>query len=220
MQSSAGLEIEISPDRASDRSGHGGTQSLFNGPESLHLVLGLDQDQAGRIEAEIVEAMAMRVAVIGKAAWRDDEQHWRLPRHAAEKRRDESESRGHVAFALGDDLVQRPCRKASPRQMRIERGKAEAESGSFGRKVLELRQDATQIIHDLGAASIWLKVRGSGWLHDATRSFLRIIEQNGNIARALVPAGASVPLAQTALRRAHIRLSASYLVAGRGRGVR
>jgi len=212
MQSSAGLEIEISPDRASDGSGHGRTQSLLHGPQSLHFVLGLDQDQAGRIEAEIVEAMAMRVAVISKAAWRDDEQHWRIPRHAAEKRRDESESRGHVAFALGDDLVQRPCRKASPRQMHIEHGKTEAEGGSFGRNALELRQDATQIIHDLGAASIWLQVWGSGWLHDATRSFLRILEQNRNIARAWVPA--------IAPGHAHTGPLSLYLVAGRRRGVR
>jgi hypothetical protein len=168
VQSSARLEIELLADRAGDGGGHGRTQRLLQGPKSLHLVLGLDQDQAGRIEAELVEAVPVGVAISGKTARRDDEEHRPLFRHASEERRGKTEGRRQIALGFGDDLVQRPARQPASRQMRIERGKVEGKGAFSGRGIFEPRQKPAQAVHDLGAASLGRERQGRSWLHDAT----------------------------------------------------
>ena len=78
MQPLAGLEIELL-DRAADRGRYARAQRLLDGPQRLLVVLRLDQDQPGRIEAEMLEAVAVGAAVIGERARRGDEQQ-RAPR--------------------------------------------------------------------------------------------------------------------------------------------
>lgn len=105
MQSTARLEIEALAEHARDCGRHGRAQRLFERPKRLRFILCLDQDQARRGEAERVEPMAMRPAIVVKAARRQDEQERRMTRQAAEEHGEEGESRRQVACALGKDLV-------------------------------------------------------------------------------------------------------------------
>jgi len=168
MQPSACLQIELLADRARDGRGHGRAQRLLECPKRLHLILGLDQDQAGRVEAKLVEPMPMRMAESRKAARRDDEEHRPVRGHAPKERHRETEGRRQIAFSFGDDLVQRPARKPPLRQMRIESGKPEGEGAFSGRWIFELRQKPAQAVHDLGAISLKCEGKGMSWLHDAT----------------------------------------------------
>ena len=67
VQPLAGLEIETF-DRASDRGRRGRAQSLFDGPEGLSLVRRFHQEHAGRIEAEAVETMPVKAAILRECA--------------------------------------------------------------------------------------------------------------------------------------------------------
>src|SRR5207247_791605 len=67
MQSLAGLEIETF-ERSRDCGRRGRAQSLLHGPKGLSLVRRFDQDHAGRIETEAVEAMTVRTAVLREGA--------------------------------------------------------------------------------------------------------------------------------------------------------
>ena len=67
VQPLTGLEIETF-DRASDRSRRGRAQSLFDGPEGLFLVRRFDQEHAGWIEAEAVETMPVKAAILRECA--------------------------------------------------------------------------------------------------------------------------------------------------------
>lgn len=154
MQPSARLEIELLADRARDSRGHGRAQRFLERPKRLHLIFGLDQDQAGRVEAELVEPMTVWMAVSRKPSRRDDEEHRPFRGHAAEKRGGKTEGRRQIAFALRDDLMQRPAREPASRQMRIEHGKPEGKGAFSGRWIFELRQKPAQAVHDLGAASL------------------------------------------------------------------
>ena len=107
MQPSTCLEIELLADRARHGRRHGRAQRLLHCPKRLHLVLGLDQDQAGRGKTELVEPMAVRMAAIRKSARRDDEEHRPVRRHAPEKRGGKPEGRRQIAFAFGEDLMER-----------------------------------------------------------------------------------------------------------------
>ena len=107
MQPLTGLEIEV-VDRSGDSGRGGRAQSLLEGPQSLSLVRCLDQNHPGRIETETVEAMTVRTAVAGEIRCRHDKQQRSSPRHAAKKRRDETESGRPIAISLGYELVQGP----------------------------------------------------------------------------------------------------------------
>ena len=67
VQPLAGLEIETF-DHASDRGRRSRAQSLFDGPKGLFLVRRFDQKHAGRIEAEAVETMSVKTAVLCECA--------------------------------------------------------------------------------------------------------------------------------------------------------
>ena len=67
MQPLAGPEIKTI-DCTRDRGRRGRAQSFLDGPEGLFIVRRFDQDQAGRIETEAVEAMPMRTAVMRERA--------------------------------------------------------------------------------------------------------------------------------------------------------
>ena len=126
------LRSSSSADRARDGRGNGRAQRFLERPKRLHLILGLDQDQAGRVEAELVEPVTVRMAISRKSPRRDDEEQRPFGGHASEKRRGKTEGRRQIAFAFGDDLMQRPAREPASRQMCIERGKAEGEGAFSG----------------------------------------------------------------------------------------
>lgn len=164
VQPSARLQIELLSDRARDGRGHGRAQRLLERPKRLHLIFGLDQDQAGRIEAELVKPMTMRMAVSGKTSRRDDEEHRACGGHTSEKRRGKTEGCRQIAFACRDDLMQRPASEPASRQMRIEDGKTEGESAFSARGIFEAWQKPAQAVHDLRAASLRRKGQG-GWIY-------------------------------------------------------
>jgi hypothetical protein len=104
MQPLACLEIE-SFDRSRDSGRRGRAQGFLDGPKGLSLVRRFDQDHAGRIETEAVEAMTVRAAIPREATGRHDKQQRSAARYAAKKRRDEAEGGRHVAGNRGRDLV-------------------------------------------------------------------------------------------------------------------
>jgi hypothetical protein len=113
---------------------------------------GFDQDQAGWIEAERVEAVTVRAAAVGEAPSRGNEQHRPRWRHAAKQGDHEPEGGRQVACRLGHHLVQRPEGKAAQRQVRIEGGQPEREGTPVGAHALQLRELATQGGYRLGSA--------------------------------------------------------------------
>ncbi len=141
MQPLAGLEIEL-VDCSRDGGRGGRAQSLSHGPKGLFFVRRLDQNQAGRIEPEAIEAMAVRMAVLSKTASRHRQQQRRIPRHAAKQRREESEGGRHVAISFGRNLVQGPEGEPALRQMGIKGRKAEGEDARLRRKALHPGQQA------------------------------------------------------------------------------
>jgi len=181
MQPSACLEIELLTDRARDGGGHARAQCFLERPKSLHLVFCLDQDQASRGKAELVEPMSMRMAVSRKPSRRDDEKHRLLRGNAPEERRGKTEGRRQIAFTFGEDLMQSPAGEAALRQMRIECGKAEREGAISGRRIFKLRQKPPQSVHDFGTASFRRVEQGVRWLHDAT-SPLFLQKQHADLA--------------------------------------
>jgi hypothetical protein len=168
MQPSARLEIELLADSARDGGRNGRAQRLLECPKRLHLVIGFDQDQAGRIDAELVEPVPVRMTMSREPSRREDEEHRPFRRHAPEKRRGKTKGRRQIAFAFGDDLMQRSARETASRQMRIEHGKPKREGAFSGQGIFEPRQKPAQAVHDLGAASLRREGQGRRWLHDAT----------------------------------------------------
>jgi len=153
MQPLAGLEIE--PGRgAGDRGRHARAQRLLHGPQRLLVVSRLDQDQPGRIEAELPEAVAMRTTVIGERAGRGDEQQWsRCGMKPREQRDEKAERGGRVAMLLRRDLMQGAGCEAAVRQMRVERVETERKNVCRAADALQARQQAAQRVDDRGAVS-------------------------------------------------------------------
>jgi hypothetical protein len=72
VQSLARSEIKF-PDHARDGRWRSRVERFFHGPERLRCVLGLDQNHAGWIKPEAIEAMAVEAAEGREAARRGDE---------------------------------------------------------------------------------------------------------------------------------------------------
>lgn len=70
----AHLEVEIPLERGHHHRRRGRAQRLLHGPERGDLRLGLDDDEAGRIETEAEEAMPVQAPLIGQAASRGHEE--------------------------------------------------------------------------------------------------------------------------------------------------
>ena len=155
LQTLACLEVE-SRDRAADRGRHPRAQRFFERPQRLLFVPGLDQDQPRRIETEMMQAMAVRPAVLGEDVRRGDEQHRpraSMRRPEPREQRGEKPERGRrVAMLLRRDLMQGADRETALRQMRVEIGEAEGQ-GARRADALQARQQAAQLRHDRGAAS-------------------------------------------------------------------
>ncbi len=193
MQPLARLEVEFRRGGA-DRGRRLRPQRLLHGPERLLVVARPDQDQPGRIEAELLQAVSMRPAVIGERAMRGDEQQrsfcgsmifsdlpspaealslmhgWlegfaqagnrsplfgiMLSRQEARQQGDEkTEGRGGVARAVRRDFVQRADREAAVRQMCVDRGETERQHARCIAVAFQARQQAAQLVDDVGAVS-------------------------------------------------------------------
>jgi len=105
----------------------------------------------------MMQAMAVRPAVLGEDARRGDEQHgprgsmcWSEPR---EQGGEKSERGRRVAMLLRRDLMQGADREAALRQMRVERRQAEGQGARRRGGAFQARQQAAQLRHDRGAAS-------------------------------------------------------------------
>jgi hypothetical protein len=111
---------------------------------------GFDQDHAGRIEAQGVETVAVRAAVVGEPFSRDNEQHRPARRHAAKQGCREAEGGRQIAGGLGCHLMQRTEGKAALGQVGIENGHPEGEGTPIRAQAFHLRDLAPQSGYGLG----------------------------------------------------------------------
>ena len=88
---------------------------------------GLDQDQAGRIETENVEAMTVKPAKFAYLVAGHDEDERLGSRQAGKDRRHEAEG-GRRGALFGHNLMQTAAGQAALREVGIKGGKAEGES--------------------------------------------------------------------------------------------
>jgi len=118
----------------------------------------LDQDQAGWIETEAVEAVAMKPpmgpAVLAQPIGRHDEDERVSPRQAGENRRDEAERGRYGACRRRHDFMQGAAGQAALGQVGIEGGKAKRQGCA---QTLQPGQQAAQFCHHGGAVSqqVW-----------------------------------------------------------------
>src|SRR4026208_2196942 len=107
MQQTCRLQVRPGVDGANDRRRGARTQRFFECPERLKFIFSLDQDQAGRIDAETVEAMPVRAAMVADAFRRDDEKDRTARGDAGEKGRRKAERSRNVRIAVRENLVKR-----------------------------------------------------------------------------------------------------------------
>jgi hypothetical protein len=105
---------------------------------------GFDQDHAGGIQAQGVETVAVRAAVVGEPFSRDNEQDRPALWHAAQQGRQEAEGGRQVAGGLGCHLMQRTEGKAALGQVGIENGQPEGEGTPIRAQAFHLRDLAPQ----------------------------------------------------------------------------
>src|ERR1700734_2387901 len=126
LQFLAGLQIEP-VDHPDDRLWHTRMQSLRHGPEGFFPVRRLDQSDADRIEAEAVETMSAKAAMVALPIGRHDEEEGAARRQAAQPRHDETEGGRKRACRFRYDLMQGAAGEAALRQMGIDGGQAEGQ---------------------------------------------------------------------------------------------
>lgn len=157
QQTLAGFEVELASERACDRSGASCADGFLRGPEGFGLVRGFHQDQARRIEAELVEAVTMGVSAAVELFRGEHEQEGRASRHAGEERQEEAEGGGQVGFVCGCDLVHGAEGEAAVREMVLQLGQAELQAAFLSdRDAFEAREVSAQAGHDLGASGALL----------------------------------------------------------------
>src|SRR5262249_60257841 len=106
-------------------------ERFFHGPERLRGVLGLDQNHAGGIKPEAIEAMTVDASERREAARRGDKKE-RTRTYAAQYRRHEAEGRRHVIAGLRHDLMQSAAGKAPLRQAGIDGRQAKGQGARLG----------------------------------------------------------------------------------------
>jgi len=126
MQLLAGLQIEL-VDHPGDGNRRRRTQGLGHRPQRVFAVRRLDQDQAGRIEAERVETVSGKTAMVALPIGRQNEDKWGRGGNMGKERHDEAERRRERPFGCGYDLMQRGGGQAAFRQMGIDGGKTEGQ---------------------------------------------------------------------------------------------
>jgi hypothetical protein len=127
-------------------------QRFLDRPKRFFAIRGLDQDQTGWIEAERVQAVAIKTAMqppIGTAAIGrgDANQQVRLWQ-TAENGRDEAEGGCGRTFRSGHDFMECTAGQTAVRQVRIQRGQAQRQA--FVRS-FDPGQEATQFVKNDGA---------------------------------------------------------------------
>lgn len=130
---------------AGDSCGSRGAQRFLHRPQGLSFVLGLDQEEAGRIEAQTAEPMT--IGASEKPAGKD-EHHGRRFRQTPEQGRGEAECCRPVLPLGRADLVEGAEAEAPLREAVVERGHAEGEDARC-RQPLHLRQEAPQLMQHL-----------------------------------------------------------------------
>jgi len=123
-------------------------QRLLDRPQGLFTVCGLDQDQAGRIEAERVEAMTMKAAMQLAAVSRHHQNERVVSRQPGQECRDEAEGGRGGALGFGYDFMQGAAGETALRQVGIKRGKAERQGFP---QTFDPRQQPAQFVDHDGA---------------------------------------------------------------------
>ncbi len=102
-------------------------QRLLQSPQGVFAMRRLDQDEAGRIETENVEAMTVKPAKFAHLiAWHDEDERLGL-REAGKDCRHEAEG-GRRGALFGHDLMQPAAGQTTLRKVGIEGGKTEGKS--------------------------------------------------------------------------------------------
>ncbi len=151
-------QFQIEPvDHPGDRSRRRRTQRFGERPQRVVAVRRLDQNQARRIEAEAVEAVSGKPAVLALPVSRHDQDDL-FPRpfpfrgrrrNVSQNCHDEAEGGRQRAWRLGHDFVQGAASQAAVRQVGIERGEVERQGLA---KTLPPRQQEPQFAHHGSAA--------------------------------------------------------------------
>jgi hypothetical protein len=157
MQPLTRFQIEL-VDAACDGGRRARTQRLLDRPQRVVAVRGFHQDQAGRIETERAEAMAIRAAAMAQPVSRQDKDNFFSPltrpgwrrADAGENRRDEAEGGRRGAFRFRDDLMQGATVQATVRQVGIKGAEIEGQGRA---QSLRAGQEAAEFFHDCGAGS-------------------------------------------------------------------
>ncbi len=99
-------------------------QRLFQSPQGVFAMCGLDQDQAARIQTETVEAMTVKPAKFARLIGGHDQDE-RLGVHQAGKDRHHKAEGGRGGASFRHDLMQTTAGQAALREMGVKGGKIE-----------------------------------------------------------------------------------------------
>ena len=181
MQLLAGLQIEF-VDHPGDCGRRRRTQRLGHRPQRVFAMRGLNEDQAAWIEAERVEAVSAKPAMLAPPIGRQDEDNsfprssraalararvqacWGRGESVGKERHDEAESGRESRLPFGHHLMQGAAGQAARRQVRIHGGKAEGQGlvQTFSAQTLVSRKQPPQFMHCNRAVSRFGKSVGEG----------------------------------------------------------
>ncbi len=121
----AQFQLELVDD-ACDGGRRARMQRFLQSPQGVFAVRGLDEDQAGRIETENVEAMTVKPAKFAQLiAWHDEDE--RLGSPQARKDRCHEAEGGRRGALFGHNFMQAATGQAALREVGIKGGKAKGE---------------------------------------------------------------------------------------------
>ena len=135
-------------------------QSLRHSPEGFFPVRRFDQSDADRIEAEAVEPMSAKAAMVALPIGRHDEEEGAARRQVAQHRHDETEGGRKRVCHFRYDLMQGAAAEATLRQMGIDSGQAE---GQGAVDIAYPRQKTAQLPENGGARG--RRRYGAVWRH-------------------------------------------------------
>ena len=166
----ARLEIERTLKKAPDCARRLRLEGLLDGPQTFGVGAGLNHDKAGGIEAQVLQAMAMRIGG-GKSSRRSDQEDRRFQWQAGEDRSQKSKGGGEVGVALIMESMKARPRQAAAGDVIIDSGDAEGEEIVGPLPLNDLGDRAAQGREECGAA-------GGGRRHG--RRHGRSLERKGN----------------------------------------
>lgn len=143
LEAAAGGGVHAAACHGCHRRSGAGAQDLLHGPGSLGLVAGRDHDQSGGIEAEGVEAMAVKPSQAGHAARRGHQPDRPLGLSQAQAGGEETQRAAIVENGLRRDFMQAVQGEAAARQACVDLPDAERQHAGIGMHMIEPGQQST-----------------------------------------------------------------------------